>query len=117
VRCVTKGSKGSKTYSYTEEDTTCLGSLSRRLQKSQRERFICVLSPHASTMTLQELLETSQGLRNTTLANMVRRSGSVTSALRSMLFNQIGKPILRLVAPENTDVTVVHSSPGKTPQT
>jgi hypothetical protein len=57
-------------------------------------------------------LVTSLGLRNTTLANMVRRNGSVISALRSMLFNLIGRHILRLVAPENIGVTVALSSPG-----
>ncbi|TXG56987.1 hypothetical protein EZV62_018300 [Acer yangbiense] len=43
---------------------------------------------------------------------MVRRNGSVRNALRGMLFNLIGKLILRLVAPENTDVTVALSSQG-----
>lgn len=112
MRYATKDSKESKTYSFTEEDTTYLGSLSRRQTKSQGERFICVLSPHAFTMTLQGLLVTSLGLRNTILANMVRRSGSVTSAPRNMLFSQIGKLIQKLVALESTDVTVALYSPG-----
>jgi hypothetical protein len=112
VRYATKDSKESKTYSYTEEDTICLGSLSRRLQKNLRERFICVLSPHVFIMTLQEHLVTSLVLRNTSLANMVRRNGSVISAPRNMLFNLTGKLIPRLVALGNTDVTVALSSPG-----
>ena len=112
MRYATKGSKGSKTYSSTEEDTTFLGSLSRRLQKNPNGRSICVLSPHAFTMTLQGLLETSQASKSTTLVSTARRSGSVKSALRDMLCNLIGKPIPRPVVLENTDVTVALSSLG-----
>ena len=43
---------------------------------------------------------------------MEKRNGSVRSALRGMPFNQIGKPIPRPVARENTDVIVVPSSQG-----
>jgi hypothetical protein len=63
-------------------------------------------------MTLQEHLVTSLVLRNTSLANMVRRNGSVISAPRNMLFNLTGKLIPRLVALGNTDVIVALSSPG-----
>ena len=63
-------------------------------------------------MILQGLWETSLGLRSTTLASTARRSGSAKSAQRNMPFNQIGRLILRLVAPENIDVTVALSSLG-----
>jgi hypothetical protein len=43
---------------------------------------------------------------------MVRRSGNVKNAQRNMLFNLIGKHILRLVALENIDVIVAPSSLG-----
>jgi hypothetical protein len=43
---------------------------------------------------------------------MVRRSGNVISVQRNMLFNQIARLILRLVAPKNTDVTVALSFLG-----
>lgn len=59
-----------------------------------------------------ELLVISLGSRNTSVENMERRNGNVTSVPRSMLFNLIGKLIQRLVAQKNTDVTVELSSPG-----
>lgn len=62
--------------------------------------------------TLQEHLEISQGLKNTTAGNMGRRNGSVTNAQRSMLSNPIGRLTLKPVAQENIDVTVELSSPG-----
>jgi hypothetical protein len=42
----------------------------------------------------------------------VRRNGSVRNAQKDMLFNLIGKPILRLAVLENTDVTVALFSQG-----
>jgi hypothetical protein len=63
-------------------------------------------------MTLQGHLVTSLELRSTFLESMVRKSGNVKSVLRSMLFNLIGKLILRLVVLESIDVTVALSSQG-----
>jgi hypothetical protein len=64
-------------------------------------------------MTLLELLVTLLESKNTTQGNTVRRNGSVRSAQKDMLFNLIGKPILRHAVLENTDVTVVLFSQGK----
>jgi hypothetical protein len=63
-------------------------------------------------MTLQEHLVISLELRSTFLESMVKKSGNVKSVLRSMLFNLIGKLILRLVVLESIDVTVALSSQG-----
>jgi hypothetical protein len=63
-------------------------------------------------MTLQGHLVTSLELRSTFLESMVRKSGNVKSVLRSMLFNLIGKLILRLVVLRSIDVIVALSSPG-----
>lgn len=48
---------------------------------------------------------------------MVRRSGNVKSAPRSMQFNQTGKLTPKPVVQENTDVTVEPSSQGKKEKT
>ena len=50
--------------------------------------------------------------RNTIAENMERKSGSVRNAQRSMLFNQIGRLILRPVEQENIDVIVEPFSQG-----
>ena len=63
-------------------------------------------------MSLLELLVILLESKSTTQENMVRRNGSVRSAQKNMLSSLIGKPILRLVALENTDVTVALSSQG-----
>lgn len=65
-------------------------------------------------MTLLELLVTLLASKNTTQENMVRKNGSVRSAPNVMLFNLIGKLILKLVALENIDVIVAPFSPGAT---
>ena len=72
-----------------------------------------VQSPHAFTMTPQELLEISLVLKSTSSESMVRRSGSARSAQSAMQFNLIGKLTPRSVAPESIDATVVPFSPGK----
>lgn len=66
------------------------------------------------TIILQGLLVTLQESRNTFAENMGRRNGSVRNAQRSMLFNLIGKLILKPVVQENIDVTVEPFSPGRT---
>ncbi|KAJ0976211.1 hypothetical protein J5N97_018176 [Dioscorea zingiberensis] len=59
-----------------------------------------------------EPLEISQASRSTSSGNMVKRSGSVRSAQKSMQCNQTGRLTPRLVALESTNVTVAPSSPG-----
>lgn len=114
MRSATKGFKGSKTYSSTEEDTTCLGSSSRRLIKNPGARSIYALNHHAFTMTPLELSETSPASKNTTQENTARRNGSATSAPRGTPFNRIGRLILRHAELGNTDATVALSSQGGT---
>lgn len=62
---------------------------------------------------LQGLLVISLELRSIFVENMVRRSTSVKSVPRFMLFNQIGKLTQKLVELESIDVTVALFSPGK----
>ena len=70
------------------------------------------LSLRVFTTILQGLWVTLQVSRNTIAGNMERRNGSVRNAQKDMLFNLIGKPILRLAVLENTDVTVALFSQG-----
>jgi len=70
------------------------------------------LSLHVFTTILQGPSVILQELRNTIAGNMGRRSGSVTNALRSMLFNLIGRLTLKPVGLENIDVTAEPFSPG-----
>lgn len=44
----------------------------------------------------------------------MRRSGSARNVPRNMQFSQIGKLIVKFVAPESTNATVELSSPGNT---
>lgn len=71
-----------------------------------------VLSHLVFITILQELLVILQVLRNTFAENMGRRNGSVRNAQRSMLFNRIGRLILKPVGLENIDVTVEPFSQG-----
>ena len=48
----------------------------------------------------------SRGSRSTSAESTARRSGNVTSAPRSTLFNRIGRLTLRFAAPESTNVIV-----------
>lgn len=54
----------------------------------------------------------SQGSRNTFAGNMGKRNGNVKSVQSSMLFNLIGKLIVRSVVQESIDVTVALFSRG-----
>lgn len=74
---------------------------------------MCALSPLVFITTLQGHLGISQGSRSTFAESMERRSGSVTSAPRSMLFNLIGKLTPKPVVQESIDVTVEPFSPGE----
>lgn len=71
-----------------------------------------VLSRLVFITILQELLVILQVLRNTFAENMGRGNGSVRNAQRSMLFNRIGRLILKPVGLENIDVTVEPFSQG-----
>lgn len=71
-----------------------------------------VPSQLAYTTILPGLLAISPESRNTFAENMGRRNGTVRNALRSMLFNLIGRLILKLVELESIDVTVEPFSPG-----
>lgn len=73
---------------------------------------MCAQRQAVCTMTHQGRWEISLGSRSTFAESMERRSGNATNARRSMLFNQIGKRIPRLVALESIDVTVVPFSQG-----
>ncbi|GFZ19817.1 indeterminate(ID)-domain 5 [Actinidia rufa] len=99
----TKGSKGSKTYSFTEETQPTLEAKAEDYKRGEGKVY-CVLSPLVSTMTLLEPSATSPASRSITLGNMVRRSTSVRSAPRNMLFNLTGKLTPRLVLDVITSV-------------
>ena len=73
---------------------------------------MCAQNLVACTTSLQGPWGTSLASRSTSAENTARRSGNVTSAPRSMLFNQTGKLTPRPVALESTDVTVEPSSQG-----
>jgi hypothetical protein len=60
----------------------------RNSKRSEREPMFA-MSLHVFTTILQGPSVILQELRNTIAGNMGRRSGSVTNALRSMLFNLI----------------------------
>lgn len=70
-------------------------------------------NPLASTMTRHGHSGILPASRSTSAGSMVRKSGNVTNAPRSMRCNRTGKLIQRPVVLENTNVTVEPSSPGK----
>ena len=113
VRSATKGFRGTRTFSSTGEDTIFHGSWSKGAAKSRSRREpMFALSPPAFTTTPQGLWEISLGSKSTFVESTERRSGSVTSAQRSMLFNLIGRLTLKPVALESIDVTVEPFFPG-----
>lgn len=113
ARSATKGSRGTRIFKCTGEDTRCHGNCSRGKHKGRRREYLSVQSQAVCTMTLAMPLGILWASRSTSEGSTaITSSGSVTSAPKGMLFNLITRHTSKPVAPGAIPVTVAVSFPG-----
>lgn len=106
VKYATRGFRGIRIFSSIDGGTICHGSWGRGQARRWGRGCMFVLNRRVFITILLELWVISRGLRSISAENMARRSGNVTSALRNMRFNRIGKLTPRFAVPESINAIV-----------